>query len=302
MQPSNQQSSDFYKGYIQVGGEQFDSFTAENACKMSSIAKDWNSFDYSQCDQQLTDALNANAQFRFHNLVWPNTNSYCSPSFIWNSNDTTRKEEFLMSYIQQTLQRYQNTSIYAVDVVNELYDNNGNIRADNPWSSIDDFLCKAFKAARLANPNIQLYYNDYNFESSVGWMKTKSDAIFERIRDAKLRGNDCPIDGVGFQTHINIGYSDTFIQGVRTNVQRYADIGVKVQFTEVDIKCRMDWTTNTCQSQTWTADDLTRQADMYKQLLTICLEEPNCDSFTTWGYTDAYSWLSAPQYGLPFDS
>ena len=40
---------------------------------------------------------------------------------------------------------------------------------------------------------------------------------------------------------------------------------------------------------------------MYSKLLKVCLEEPNCRNFETWGYYDGVSWLAEPQNGLPFD-
>jgi len=66
----------------------------------------------------------------------------------------------------------------------------------SPWSQVDDYVCKAFKAARAADPTIQLFYNDYKHASMTGVTKTKSDKVFNYIKDLKSKG--CPIDGVGF--------------------------------------------------------------------------------------------------------
>jgi len=59
-------------------------------------------------------------------------------------------------------------------------------------------MCKSFKAAHDANPDIELFYNDYNMETMSGWQKTKSDAVYNMIKEMKERGSDCPIDGIGF--------------------------------------------------------------------------------------------------------
>lgn len=56
---------------------------------------------------------------------------------------------------------------------------------ENPYKGIDNVMCKAFKAARDANPDALLFYNDYNMESTEGWMKAKSDFVFEMISDMK---------------------------------------------------------------------------------------------------------------------
>lgn len=189
--------------------------------------------------------------------------------------------------------------MYSVDVVNEYLDRNGQPH-ETTWSGIDDFMCKAFKAARdAAHPDMELFYNDFNIDAMSGWQKTKSDAVFNMLKAMKAKGDECPIDGIGFQTHIDLDFGK-YIDSVRLNIQRYAEIGIKVHFTEVDIKCRRE--DGVCIDAVWSSEDLQTQADLYSQLLQVCLEEANCEAFVTWGYTDLYSWLPAPEYGLPFDT
>lgn len=88
-------------------------------------------------------------------------------------------------------------------------------------------------------------------------------------------------------------------------MKRYAAIGVKVHITEMSVICNktrifkgeMHCPYNT----TWPAEALQRQANIFNYFLLICLEEPNCMSFETWGYTDKYSFMPPPQFPLPFD-
>ena len=40
---------------------------------------------------------------------------------------------------------------------------------------------------------------------------------------------------------------------------------------------------------------------MYVALLNMCLEEPNCNAYMFWGYTDKYTWLADGMNGLPWD-
>lgn len=106
------------------------------------------------------------------------------------------------------------------------------------------------------------------------------------IKNLTARG--CPIDGVGFQSHIDINYDDENYDSIRQNIQRYAEIGVKVHFTEIDVRCDQ-FKPNDCPYENgWKPAALKKQAEIYQNLLTICLEEPNCMSFETWGYTDKY--------------
>lgn len=107
----------------------------------------------------------------------------------------------MLRYINETITRVGDY-VFAWDVVNEAVTNdinaNGTYIKTSPWSSIDDFICKAYKAARKANPKAKLFYNDYKHASMTGDQKTKSDRVYHLISLMKERGEDCPIDGVGF--------------------------------------------------------------------------------------------------------
>ena len=105
-------------------------------------------------------------------------------------------------YITKTIQAVGDYP-YAWDVVNEAILDGTNppkLYKDSPWSVIDDFVCKSFKAAREAAPSgMKLFYNDYRHASMHGEYKTKSDRVFKMIKAMKEIGEvECPIDGVGF--------------------------------------------------------------------------------------------------------
>lgn len=53
----------------------------------------------------------------------------------------------------------------------------------------------------------------------------------------ELIEGDCGVDGVGFQTHIDIAYSDDDMTGIKDNFSRLADLGLYVQLTEIDVRC-----------------------------------------------------------------
>ena len=69
---------------------------------------------------------------------------------------------------------------------------------------------------------------------------------------------------------------------------RLAALGLEVHVTELDVKCP-----NGC--------DLAQQANVYRQLLRVCLAQPACTNFETWGFTDKYTWVGADNRPLPFD-
>lgn len=170
-------------------------------------------------------------------MVWgspPGKGGAHNPQFVIDEKNATKLEEFMVDYIHKTLAHV--THPFAWDVVNEaVHDGPNFVLKTSPWSIVDDYICKAFKAARDANPKVELFYNDYKHASMAGRYKRKSNKVYNLIKDLKQRG--CPIDGVGFQSHIDINYDDEHYDSIRKNIQRYAKLGLKVHFTEIDVRC-----------------------------------------------------------------
>ena len=65
------------------------------------------------------------------------------------------------------------------------------------------------------------------------------------------------------------------------NLQRFADLGLDVAVTELDVRMTLPRTT---------ALD-TQQAADYKSVVATCLAVTRCVGVTIWDYTDKYSWV-----------
>ena len=162
------------------------------------------------------------------------------------------------------------------------------------WSKVPDFICKAFKWANQADPDAELFYNDYGHSTFDNpWYKGRGDAVFNLIKDLKARG--CPIHGVGFQLHEYIDF-EPMIYSIGENLKRYDNIGIKVHFTEVDVQCKKV----NGQCLPWDSKTTPMQTSTYYKLLERCIRAPNCELFDTWGISDKYSWLKEPANPLPF--
>jgi len=133
------------------------------------------------------------------------------------------------------------------------------------------------------NPNqVPLFYSDYGIETATA----KADAVYQLLKEMLAAG--VPIDGVGFQAHMQCdcmnwpaqpGCDDPTVVGA--NMQRFIDLGLKVRITELDVTM-----VDGCTEE--------MQAAVYSSLLQACLDKaPHCDGFMLWGFTDKYSWLSA---------
>lgn len=83
---------------------------------------------------------------------------------------------------------------------------------------------------------------------------------------------------MGLQAHLILGQVPSTLQ---QNIQRFADLGVDVAITELDI--RMQPPSDSAK--------LTRQAADYKAVMNACLAVSRCVGVTVWGFTDSGSWI-----------
>merc|ERR1711865_15962 len=114
----------------------------------------------------------------------------------------------------------------------------------------------------------------------------KANATYRLLKEMLAAG--VPIDGVGFQAHMQCdcmnwpvqpGCDDPVLIGA--NLQRFIDLGLSVWITELDVTM-----VDGCTEE--------MQAAVYGSVLQACLDKaPHCDSFMLWGFTDNYNWLSA---------
>jgi endo-1,4-beta-xylanase len=138
------------------------------------------------------------------------------------------------NYIETTV-KLVGTYPIVWDVVNEAIDDNtNNFIKESPWKHVDDFVCKAFKAAKSAAPTVGRFYNDYNILANSGWEKKKSNNVYKLVKD--LHDRDCGITGVGLQAHIDTKFNEW--DGVKANMKRYQDLGLDIHITELDVKCK----------------------------------------------------------------
>ena len=190
----------------------------------------------------------------------------------------------------------------AFDVVNEAITEEGGMKEHAWYPSLPDYIELAHRTAREACPEAKLFYNDYNIASSRGWSKTKSDAVYALAQDLQSKGL---IDGVGLQAHLSLDYENgNSVDGIRENMARIGALGLEVQITEIDIACRT-YPYGDCSD--WDTAKEDRQAALYRDTLNACLEEPACTSYTMWGFTDKYTWITdlaggIEQFPLPFDA
>jgi len=274
--------------YSQILGQQFSVITPENEMKWSATEPSRNQFTFTQGDAILNFAVSHNQKVRGHNLAWGQYN----PSWLENGNfNATSKQAILKNHITNVMNHYKG-KLLCWDVVNEaVLDNptSGNTLKHNVWyPDVPNYIDLAFQWASQVDSSVKLFYNDYSAE---GAGSAKSDAVYELVKSMKSRG--IPIHGVGLQYHVSLQYSPS-ISAVATNIQRLADLGLEVHITELDIS-----TQGGSGSQ---AQVLQAQATLYANIIKVCLANPKCTSFVTWGFTDKYTWLGSNLQPLLYDT
>ena len=234
---------------------------------------------------------------RGHCLVWGRDN----PEWLTQAHFTSAQLSPLLQQHITTVMKHYAGHVFAWDVVNEALDEDGNVR-DSLWYNHPGiglagkgtaFIEQAFRWAHEADPHALLFYNDAEGEG----LNRKSDAIYAMVKDFKQRG--VPIDGVGLQLHIP--QLDFGPSAIAANIARLTVLGVQVHITELDVSLPLDTHGNLLR-----ADDLDRQAEIYRSVVRACMQNAGCTAIQTWGFTDNYSWIGSSSHGargwaLPFD-
>ncbi|MDX2675700.1 endo-1,4-beta-xylanase [Streptomyces sp. NY05-11A] len=270
--------------YGDLAGAQFSSLTPGNAMKWGSVEPAQSTFNWAEADQIVAFAQAHNQQVRGHTLVWHNQN----PNWLTNGSWTPAQlGTLLQNHISTEVGRYKG-KLAAWDVVNEAFNEDGTYRPTLWYNGLGaDYIANALTWARAADPAAKLYINDYNVEG----VNAKSTALYNLVRSLKERG--VPIDGVGLQAHLILGQVPSTLQ---QNIQRFADLGVDVAITELDI--RMTLPSDSAK--------LAQQKADYKAVTAACVAVTRCVNMTVWGFTDSDSWVESTFPGegaaTPYDA
>ncbi|MEU8235524.1 endo-1,4-beta-xylanase [Actinoplanes sp. NPDC048967] len=244
--------------YTRILNSEFNSVTPENEMKWDATEPSRGSFNYSGGDRILNQGISMGAKVRGHALLWHQQ----QPGWAQSLSGSTLRSAAI-NHVTQVATHYKG-KIYAWDVVNEAFADGGSgaRRDSNLQRTGNDWIEAAFRAARAADPNAKLCYNDYNTDG----INAKSTGIYNMVRDFKSRG--VPIDCVGFQSHLGTTIDSTY----QANLQRFADLGVDVQITELDVQQGGN------------------QANIYASVTRACLAVSRCTGITVWGIRDSDSW------------
>jgi endo-1,4-beta-xylanase len=257
--------------YADTLRREFSGVTPENVMKWDAIHPTRSRYDFRRADALMAFAASNNLLVHGTTLVWHQQNP------DWLANGRFTRDEMiglLREHVDSVVGRYRGRQLASWDVVNEAFEGDGTLRHTLWLERIGpDYLDLAFRFAHAADPTARLFLNDYDAEM-IG---AKSDAMYAFVAGMLARG--VPIHGIGFQMHLHLGGID--LGSFAANMQRFADLGLEVAITEMDVRIELPATPET----------LVTQAGVYNGVLNSCLGQPACRAFRTWGFTDRHSWI-----------
>ena len=206
---------------------EFNSLTAENDMKWMHIHPKKNEYNFEHADKFVALA-EANQMFTVgHTLVW---HSQLAPWVFKTDGGNTIDSAELMNrmkdHIYTIVGRYRG-KVDGWDVVNEALAEDGSLR-DSQFLQIcgESFIENAFRLAHEADPEAELYYNDYNIVNA-----RKRDGAIRLIRNLQEKG--IRIDGIGVQGHWGLTYPS--LEEIEAAIEMYAALNVQVMITELDV-------------------------------------------------------------------
>lgn len=318
---------DAYKDYFSIGvavnmrnianpeqiaiiKKDFNSITAENDMKPQHTEPAYGQFNWENADKIANFCRSNGIKLRGHCLMWH------AQIGEWmykdEKGDFVSKEKLFQNmkhHITAIVERYKDV-IYAWDVVNEAISDGGwqggrrgmgeqpSPYRNSPLYQIagDEFIKKAFIYAREADPNVLLFYNDYN-AADPG----KRDRIYNMVKSMKEEG--VPIDGIGMQGHYNV-YGPS-MEDVDAALTKYSTIVKHIHITELDIRANQEMGGQLNFSRDGgniSQVVKTLQEDQYARLFKVLRKHKDVvDNVTFWNLSDRDSWLGARNYPLPYD-
>jgi endo-1,4-beta-xylanase len=251
--------------------KEFNYATAEDEMKWATTEPSRDQFVFGPGDEVVDFALANGMKVKGHTLVWYNQ----LPSWVSAISDADELRSVMVNHIQKVMEHYRG-KVIAWDVVNEAWDpGDPTALRDSVFTRVlgRAYIEEAFLAARAADPDAKLYYNDY----ATDGLSVKANSVYEMVKDLKAR--DIPIDGVGLQMHWRSVGSTLTKAEVIENMTRLGALGLEVVISEMDVQL--------CNGGT--LDD---QKVRFYDMVGACLAVPACKAVTFWGITDKYSWLN----------
>jgi endo-1,4-beta-xylanase len=321
--------------------------TAENIMKPQSLtsARDASTgaitYTWTTPDAFVNACANNNFKVHGHVLLWHSQN----PQWVWDqiasktgtiTSGMTKDAALaiMKRYITDVMTHYKG-KIYSWDVLNEAFPDNASSSANwkdairknasgegqdaNPWYIVigSDFVYEGFLAARLADPDAILYYNDYNTDNAnrarliKDMVKEVNDKYLALPSSSKPAGEAAGrllIEGIGMQEHHN---TNVTAAQIKDTINTFRQLGVKLSVSELDVLCQgySEYSSNPAKdsktdpafpetsNNSVTNNGFIKAAQLYGEYMKLYIENKDIiERVSLWGVIDKQSWRDR---GLP---
>ena len=284
---------------VQIIERHFNTITSENALKWGNIHPSPDMYTFAQADRFVEFGQKHGMFIIGHTLVWHAQ----TPRWVFQNQDgkpLTREAllERMREHVHTVVGRYKGR-IRGWDVVNEALNDNGTSRK-SPWFTNlgEDYVVKAFQFTHEADPDAELYYNDYSLEEE----RKREGALnlFKKLQTAGVK-----LTGLGLQGHYSL--ERPAASQIEETIGAFAKLGFKVMITELDVNVLPSPGPGGADvSMRFGADPKLnpypnglpeemeqRLARRYAELFAIFLNHRQAVSRVTfWGVSDRSSWLN----------
>jgi|AGTN01.1.fsa_nt_gi Beta-1,4-xylanase len=212
---------------VKIVKHHFNSVTAENCMKSMYLQPKEGEFFFEEADKFVEFGERNGMHIVGHTLIWHSQ----APGWFFTDeegNDVSREVliERMRNHIATVVGRYKGR-IHGWDVVNEAILEDGTYRDSKFYSIIgEEYIPLAFQFAHEADPDTELYYNDYGMG-----LEGRRNGVVGMVKS--LQEKNIPIDGIGMQGHMGLGYPD--IGEYEKSILAYSELGLTVMITEMDI-------------------------------------------------------------------
>jgi len=277
---------------------EFSAIVAENCMKPEQIHPEENRFYWDDADKIVALGEKNKQVVTGHCLIW---HSQIGNWFFVGKNGKEVSPEVLKermrTHILAIVGRYKGR-VKGWDVVNEAFEDDGSYRKSKFYNILGkDFIKYAFQFAHQADPNAELYYNDYSMDSPA-----KCDAVVALVKELKAAG--CRIDAVGSQSHMQM--ESPTLEATETSFKKLKDAGIKILITEWDISILPSPYSG---ANIATRFNYTKEMDPYREAIPDSIQQKwnkrvldmyalflkysdVIERVTVWGLNDKVSWMN----------
>ena len=284
------------RDYATMIGRHFSQITEEGAGYMSGVQPTQRGWTFDRLDRTADFAREHDQTLRIQALVWGHKTSVSddvfhgwTPTPGWVLKGDLSRDQLLAvmkDHIGTVMRRYRGR-VREYLVVNEPLhsDSSRDELQPNVWLTRigPEYIRLAFEHARQIDPDARLILNEWgaDYLGQEHGPTNRPQRYFDLVRELVAQG--APIDGVGFQFHLEAGLSKPTVARIVDNFARYHALGLSTHVTELDVRVR----------RPITKAKLEEQARLYRTVIEAAMASPSTRDVMLLGFTDRYSWITA---------